>query len=684
MTVKTYEELLDELDSYNQRTLTATEEYESNLPIVQQLIDDAETAVAAAGYTIVGDFADVVKVEITNPNEVYTSKSVAGFEDYVWRTNQTLPYTPTGSDPGAAPEAGKWVAVAIGELETAAIALNTSNTNIIFDIDTISAIPEYIRAKSQQINYKVPVAAQGNFIDTVVGNQLTTTEPATYTLAIIVNYPIAPDSYPNSAQGYADYLEEIKINRTAALIDDTLTSDVVVDGNGIKGTGVESVITPQTTVGLELDRHITSPAHDWTKPALEDFSIIGDVGRSFNGATFGSNPLSGRYAFSRVSFKDLDKAIEKPTGNIGNTYESVTFRDVNYGIHATSNAFPMHSGADTFRSAHWDGVDKACYYINDNIDGSGGWVVRDSIAEQCDGFFMFGDFGNRTPFTPPVLDNVWMELIAQASTTEIDSVVYTTRQLYIKDCPVYRMRDMYLQSAQLINSIVHADCIRIDDAVQTPDFGIDLDSELIVDNLYGDGTAGGKPFVRSILSQENTSNTKNLSVRGPLALKEIPSVNYGGVNVYSNNFAGAGPWQFNISGGGTNNATSVSDGVINSTCAEITIPAGEIHFDNVNGTPTTAKWVVWSAHVKFVSGEIDNAEAKLGFNMTLGETYFKSGHWIRSYGIQKTDTVASLRFYIDNSASATPLVLRFGDIFVREFNTRSEALEAVNSSMTII
>ena len=48
MTTKTYNELLDELDSYNVRTLAATEQYESNLTDIQAAVDESEANAEAA------------------------------------------------------------------------------------------------------------------------------------------------------------------------------------------------------------------------------------------------------------------------------------------------------------------------------------------------------------------------------------------------------------------------------------------------------------------------------------------------------------------------------------------------------------------------------------------------------------------------------------------------------------
>jgi hypothetical protein len=138
-----------------------------------------------AGYSVDGDFATLPT--ITAPNQVLTSKSVVGYEGFVWRyTGGALPYTPSGSDPTQAPELGKWVAVAIGELQTIARSLNVNDSDIIYDTDTVTPIPSYIYSSSQQKTYSVPAGAQGKIISSVVGSTLNTTVGGPYTLVAMV------------------------------------------------------------------------------------------------------------------------------------------------------------------------------------------------------------------------------------------------------------------------------------------------------------------------------------------------------------------------------------------------------------------------------------------------------------------------------------------------------------------
>lgn len=234
-------------------------------------IDEAVTiAISSAGYQIVGDFADIPKTEITAENQVYTSRSVAGYEGYVWRTNQTLSYTPTGADPTQAPELGKWDAVAIGELQTIARSLNVSDTDVIYDTDSASAIPDYIYSASQQRVYSVPLAAKGKFIDNVAGDQLTTTEPATYTLKTInksgVEFETIDDiDDENSIGGKVSLLigdSVVALDYATGNNSGLLFFKVVAAGTGVDDGG-KYIDLP--TLGLQLEQNMKLTPHvaDW-------------------------------------------------------------------------------------------------------------------------------------------------------------------------------------------------------------------------------------------------------------------------------------------------------------------------------------------------------------------------------------------------------------------------------------
>lgn len=133
---------------------------------------DAATAIAAAGYKIIGDFADVTKVAITAPNQVYTSTSILNLEDAVWRYTGVIPYTPTESTPLG----NDWQAVAIGELKAIARSLNIPDADIMYGTDGLP-IPlniTHIYVPDQQKTYLVPSDAKGEDIVSVINSELKT------------------------------------------------------------------------------------------------------------------------------------------------------------------------------------------------------------------------------------------------------------------------------------------------------------------------------------------------------------------------------------------------------------------------------------------------------------------------------------------------------------------------------
>lgn len=166
------------------------------------------TAIASAGYQIVGDFADVTKVQITSANQVYTSQSVTNLEDAVWRYTGALPYTPTGSDPTQSPEAGKWQAVAIGELKAIARSLNEPDANVGYSTAGL-IVKKIVYDAPAQVIYSAPADAIGQTISSVVGSTLNTTEPASYQLKPVSteNEYITPDIVGAVGDGIAnDYV----------------------------------------------------------------------------------------------------------------------------------------------------------------------------------------------------------------------------------------------------------------------------------------------------------------------------------------------------------------------------------------------------------------------------------------------------------------------------------------------
>ena len=227
------------------------------------------------GWNIVGDFSTTP--ESTSINDVLTSKSISGYEDALWRTNQTLPYTPTGSDPTQSPELGKWVVVAQGELKSIARSLNVLDSEVIYSTDTITVLDNvfYIYDPVNQKIWSKPVSVGvGETILSVVGNVLTTSAD-TYTLVTInksgVEFEVIADiDNENSIGGKVSLL----IGDSVAVRDyatgnnsGVLFFKVVASGTGTADGG-KYIDLP--TLGLQLEQNMK------LVPSIKDFGAVGD------------------------------------------------------------------------------------------------------------------------------------------------------------------------------------------------------------------------------------------------------------------------------------------------------------------------------------------------------------------------------------------------------------------------
>jgi hypothetical protein len=186
----------------------------------------------------------------------------------------------------------------LNTLELIARALNTSNSNVIYATDTVSAIVGYIYSASQEIIYSVPSGALGKFIDTVTTDQLTTTEPATYTLLVA---PSSAEITTNTAgiatntagrekweqQLYPDHdpafdypvgmttkfsgLNYNRISGTGATADPSASADWVTDSE-LRLSGRELLYNTDHTISPVNQRTFDG---NWSAATIDDYGLDG-------------------------------------------------------------------------------------------------------------------------------------------------------------------------------------------------------------------------------------------------------------------------------------------------------------------------------------------------------------------------------------------------------------------------
>lgn len=295
------------------------------------------TAIAAAGYQIVGDFSDVTKVQITSANQVYTSQAVTNLEDAVWRYIGALPYTPTGSDPTQSPEDGKWQAVAIGELKSIARSLNVADSAVIYSTDTVTPIPEYIYDASVQVVYSVPSAAIGKTISSVVGSTLNTTEPAAYQMTqpaslnndngeIIASQFGLSELIADNALVIQD-MHDLIVSRAVANGNDSAVQEIVID------SGVYQCLTGLTLRPWVKFKSKGSVVFDYSGAATTVTAIkLNNEGNTYGdikNASSNGDVFNGRFSLVGPGVSGTSVGVE--FGNSVSGASASNFRDAGLG-----------------------------------------------------------------------------------------------------------------------------------------------------------------------------------------------------------------------------------------------------------------------------------------------------------------------------------------------------------------
>lgn len=458
-------------------------------------------------------------------------------------------------------------------------------------------------------------------------------------------------------------------------------SDAYVDRLQLEGASKLSTLKagPGAARVIDFGRH----AEDWNFYSIKNLAFDGNGKQSdgvrFNDKTPGLEEFGGRWSFRYCKFTNAKRGAFHEKGNIGNRYRDCSFKNNDFGLYlmSPSGGEVMHTGATYMEGGEVSGSALAGIYVNDSQEGTGQHTFNNVIIEDNPGFGVFMDLNGKVPYSGVVFDNVWLESNATSPSVTIGGQTYTPRNIRLDNVPAVEFRNMYLSNIELNNSKAVASNCRIDDAQgQGLRLFVDEDSALVCDNLFMMGAVGPVPFVRSIAFQGRSSNSTNLSVRGPLA------VGYSAISgraLYNETFSGDGPWGF--VGTVSRNATKVSDGVISASCAELTIDSGQQLVFNKRSAPTPGKWVVWGVHAKLMSGSLTRSE--IGYDHLFGAVYLRPGQWVRSYGLQKIgDSVAENGLFFSNS-SGSPATVRIADMYAAEFDTFEEAIEFCNSRIAV-
>ena len=450
------------------------------------------------------------------------------------------------------------------------------------------------------------------------------------------------------------------------------TNSVDLDKNSIQGSGYETVLNVETgNYAIKVKQSLPN----WDKLRISDLTIGGLTRVNTTGVLFDpADAVAGRRNLEYVSLNNLDIAIHKPRGNIGNTYSNVNAYDCNYVIKANSVWTPreMHSGNDTWRDFQVDHIDKWAFDYTD-LTGGGAIHIKDGIIEYCNGGGIRIEYSDDyPPFIPPRISNVWFEQVAKASSVVRDGVSEVPRNIKLVNTAMCIIENCKLDNIELVNSTA----VAVNCRASSTNITLDSTSNLIIENAFLHGSVPSNVTVSSIAKQSYPTHFgANLTLKGNAITGTVrkPSGSSVAVGIP---FKGNIGKKWAIDGSNLVYADTVSDnGVI---CAELSLIKGNNYVLPYITTPAS-QWVVWGISAKQVGGLSGSFRFSMDYN--LGDIILRDGEWNHSFGIAKTPSAPmNIRAILSPTTNGT---IRIRDYFIVAFERESEAVAFLNSRTSV-
>lgn len=357
--------------------------------------------------------------------------------------------------------------------------------------------------------------------------------------------------------------------------------------------------------------------NNWVSAELSDFTIEGPATLTKNGIQWGETVFrdfqqyGAGLVLSRISFVNLNIAMYKRYGNIGNTFNYIYATTCNY--HYIAEGFPgspgldgMNSGCDTFYKGQFDSAQICSIHYDGKNSGVNAQVVlRDTIIENCPGFGLyvrrFDNQGNFAFSPSVVLDQSWFEYCGSAASVNFRGTAMVPRTLKFEEANV-RIDGCQLFDLELIKSKVTAVNVGIG-VIAALEIIRDAASFFVADGV--ETAIGDTPHYLRDLHYRPIGGAYTTWSYGPARLKkETTADNVGYSNSFNHDIVCT-----SVAGvAAPGLAKPVRDGLMFPRCQEIAINATnntvDYFLDTTNvGLVPRDKYVFWSAEIKKVSGD---------------------------------------------------------------------------------
>ncbi len=475
------------------------------------------------------------------------------------------------------------------------------------------------------------------------------------------------------------------VGQAVNLSSGTVQGNFTTNKTPISGQGSSSIIKTFGTAAfsLTLDRHLP----DWDFQNIKDVKFDGQS-KVGSGVSYGSGFASGRWDFDHVLFENLDIAVSKEHGQIGNMHNRSTFKGNNIGYKSLGTPIApfVHAGNDLFHGCHWEGSEIAAYFLFDTVPGGGQVSFNENIFEASQGSaIVVREFGLGMPYVPLHLNKTWFELNAQAGGTKsIDGYVFNNKDVNIRDAGIVMATGTYLKDIELQGTTVVCNSCRIDNNVHgSYDNVIDSNSAFVVHDFYGDNTSATSLFIQNYAHVAKWQGT-NVAAQ-LMAHRSIRTIQGHGFNAGEPFDSGA---NYAWTGSVARASTPVVDGLISDSATELLVNAGDILISPspARGAILTGKWNVVTLGFKQISGTSGDIEVNIWDGAADRITFPTTGNGRRLNqwytGVALIDSVnkattPNLKVYL--RGFNTNGSIRFADFQMMAFDTKQDALNYIDS-----
>jgi len=411
---------------------------------------------------------------------------------------------------------------------------------------------------------------------------------------------------------------------------------------------------------------------------------------------------SNNVKFYGCTFRDLDKGVFFPFGNIGSEFYSCNLAKNKYGIYALNNKFGaaiMHAGNKYFFSGEISENDCGIY-VHNTADGFGGVQFDGTIFELNKlNAYIYTTFC----FAPTLFSGVWSEgsgVNSGSATVDIDSWSGSTKTTQTIDCRSFVFdgennictfnagffADVWLKATE---SAITVNGSRVE---HRTNFGggsltVDPTSSINLNNVFTDGGVGNylNSYVHTGLLLKNNVITGNAA--GSLA-RYFGIANLKTTNHLSSSLIKSLKFTTPVNtgeGSFTSSGTVVSDGTTYPLCNEYTLPfTSSSQYTKVLGSSitTSAGWYVATIAFKVISGTPKFYLWNKGTEQMATLIPDKNlGEW---------NTVAALGYstggnliYLDVGGTSDAAVIRLGGYQIHRFDKMQDAINFLDNGVFV-